>query len=147
MLEVARRTYAHVLVDLPVHAGETEIRLVGEMADVLIFVLTPELPAVWRTKRFLESSAPWSDPERLRLVLNRSQSTDEISQGDIEEVLNFPVFWELPYSSASLRAINSGQPLVCMNHSELSHEYRGLACKLAGIPAPKKRHKFLGFLS
>ena len=147
ILKVARRTYAHVLVDLPVPTGEREMRLVGEMADVLIFVLTPELPAIWRTKRFLEAFAPWSDPERLRLVLNCSQSTDEIRRVDIEEVLNFPVFWELPYSNAAVQAINSGKPLVSINHSKLSHEYRGLACKLAGIAAPKKRHKFFGVFS
>ena len=144
MLEIARKTYAHIVVDLAASAGEAQLQLMAEMADPLILVLTPELPSIWRTKRLLECFTGLSHREKLRLVLNRSQNTDEISDEDIEEVLNTPIYWELPYCNASARAINSGTPLVCMNHYKLSHQYRELACKLAGITPPKKRSRLFG---
>jgi pilus assembly protein CpaE len=140
LLEVVTRTYSHTVIDLATSLERELLRLVLEMASRVLVVLTPELPALWRTQRlfgFLQGSC---GDEKLRLVLNRSRPSDEITDREIEKTLRHPVYWQLPNDYQScIEAINSGHPLVSNNHSELARSYRELARRLSGISPPKKR--------
>src|SRR3989442_899075 len=139
VLEVAAQTYTHTILDLPSSWDEDRMRMVVEMSAGIIVVLTPELPALWRTHRLLQFLDRSGGTEKLRLVLNRCGTTDEITNSDVEKVLSHPVYWRLPnnYNSA-IEAINSGKPLAALNHSALARSYHELACRLAGIVAPEK---------
>ncbi|HET9532918.1 MAG TPA: hypothetical protein VFQ92_21365, partial [Blastocatellia bacterium] len=97
-----------------------------------------------RLIRFLSSI---SGSDKLRLVINRSVKNDEITDSEMERVLKIPIYWKLPNNyKGSIRAINSGHPLVSLNHSDLARSYRELAYELAGLPLPKKRG-ILGYFS
>ena len=142
VLEVAAQTFTHAILDLPSSWDEDHTRMVAEMSAGIIVVLTPELPALWRSHRLLQFLDRCGGTEKLKLVLNRCGTTDEIANGDIEKVLSHPVYWRLPnnYNSA-IEAINSGKPLVALNHSALARSYHELACRLAGIVVPEKRRR------
>ncbi len=145
MIHVLEEGYTQVVVDLLADPKAREFKTVVEAATVLILPLTPELPAIWRTKRLLDSLRIWSVSDKVRLVLNRFQKTDEITPEDIEDVLEVPVFWKVPNNyEASLQAINAGRPLASISRSELSRSYQQLATTLTGITPPKKRLGFLG---
>jgi Flp pilus assembly CpaE family ATPase len=148
LLEVARQAYAHVIVDLPgFHSEEILDSMVHVSQDILI-VLTPELPAVWRTHRLLSYLETILNPEalnpKMHLVLNRADSRTELTYSDIEKTLERSIKWKLSDDfSAAIEAINSGTPLVSLNHSGLASDYENLAQGLTGVSRAKRRG-FLG---
>jgi Flp pilus assembly CpaE family ATPase len=78
--------------------------------------------------------------EKLRVVLNRSHRSDEITDQEIEKTLRHPVYCQLPNDyQTCIQAINSGRPLVTSNHSELARSYKDLARRLSGLAPPEKR--------
>jgi len=140
LLEVVTRTYSHTVIDLATSLERELLQVVLEMATRVLVVLTPELPALWRTQRLFSFLQASCGDEKLRLILNRSRRTDEITDTEIEKTLRYPVYWQLPNDYQScIEAINSGQPLVTNNNSELARSYKGLAHRLSGISPPEKR--------
>ena len=148
LLDVARQAYAHVLVDLPGSHNEQILDLMAHISQDILIVLTPELPAVWRTHRLLSYLETIIHPDQLNskahLVLNRADSRTELSRSDIEKTLERPIKWKLSDDfRAAIDAINTGTPLASMNHSGLASDYEKLAQGLTGVSQSKKRG-FLG---
>src|SRR4029450_3313539 len=71
LLEVVTRTYSHTVIDLTPTLDKELLRLVLELASRVLVVLTPELPALWRTQRLFGYLQNSCGAEKLRLVLNR----------------------------------------------------------------------------
>lgn len=148
MLEVAVRSYSYCFLDLPSSLDREQMQLVCEMASKIVVVSVQEVPALWRTERLLRFLAASGNTEKIRLVINRAAKNEEITDADIERVLKRQVYWKLPNNyKGSIRAINTGAPLVSQNHSELARSYRDLAYDLAGIPLPSKRRGLFGLFS
>ena len=83
------------------------------------------------------------DP-KTHLVLNRADSRTDLSSSDIEKTLERPIKFKLSDDfRAAIDAINSGTPLVSLNHSGLASDYEKLARSLTGVSQSKKRG-FLG---
>ena len=148
LLDVARQAYAHVLVDLPASHSAQILDLMAHISQDILIVLTPELPAVWRTHRLLSYLETIINPDELNskahLVLNRADSRTELTRSDIEKTLERPIKWNLSDDfRAAIEAINSGTPLVSLNHSGLASDYGKLARGLTGVSQSKKRG-FLG---
>lgn len=140
LLEVVGRSYSHAVIDLPPSLDRDILRVVLEMASRVLVVLTPELPALWRAQRLLGYLQGSCGPEKIRLVLNRSRRSDEITESEIQKTLRHPVYWQLPNDyKTSIEAVNMGRPLVTSNHSELAGSYKELARQLSGISAQEKR--------
>jgi len=147
VLEVASRSYQDVVIDLPSLLDERTLHTVTEMAKVVLLILTPELPALWRTERLLQFFGKNGTREKLRVIVNRSNKRDDITEKEITKVLETPVYWRLPNNYASsIQSINSGKPVVVINHSDLSRSYRELARELTGVPGANKNQGLLGFL-
>ncbi len=146
MFEVVRQAYTHTFVDLPASWNEEHLRVVIELSQAMVVVLTPELPAIWRTDRLLRFLVGSVGSEKLHLVLNRSVNrSDEIKNGEIEKAVNQPIFWSLPNDDHACReAVKLGGPLVSMNNSQLANSYQELAYRLTGTVRPKKRRRFSG---
>jgi Flp pilus assembly CpaE family ATPase len=142
ILDVASHTFTHVVVDGPQSLDQEKLRQITDVSSMLLVVLTPEVPALWRTTRllhFLESNA---SRDKVRLVLNRSHKTNVISEKEIEQVLKFPLEWKLPNDyGASTQAVHMGKPLVAVNHSALAASYGEFAGKLTGYALPDRRRK------
>jgi pilus assembly protein CpaE len=148
LLEVLVRSYTHSFVDLPFTLDREQIQMVCEMAANIVVVSVPEVPALWRTERLIRFLTASGNLDKVRLVINRAIKNDEISDSEIERVLKLGVHWKLPNNyKGSIKAINSGHPLVSQNHSDLARSYRELAFELAGIPLPNKRRGPFGLFS
>jgi pilus assembly protein CpaE len=148
LLEVLARTYTNTIIDLSSSIEKDLFKLVTEMAASMVVVATPELPALWRTERLLRYMEVCGGDEKIRLVMNRSSKSDEISDNEIEKALKHSVYWKVPNNyKRSIRAINSGMPLVSANNSDLAHSCKELAFRLAGIVAPKKTTGMLKLFS
>ena len=145
MVEVTRQGYTHVVADLLADPRGCGFKNLVEEASSLILPVTPELPAIWRTKRLLASLRSLSVSDKVKVVLMRWQKTDEITPEDIERALDRPVFWKMPYQyESSLHAINAGSPHAHLTRSKLDKSYREFAAAMTGLTPAKKKLGFLG---
>ena len=146
VLSVAGQAYAHIIVDLPSWIDRRAFHVVSDMAEKILVVLTPELPALWRTDRLLKFIGKNGGKDKVRLLLNRVHKKDEITEQEVTNALRHQVYWTLPNNyAAAIQSINMGVPLVSTNHSELARSYRELAADLIGHPLQEKSTLFSMF--
>jgi pilus assembly protein CpaE len=149
LLNVAAYGYTHTLVDQPAVMPNDQLLSLAELSDKILVVLTPELPALWRTHRLLHFLEQVDCQHKLRLILNRFEKKGEITKAEMEKTLEQPISWTLPndYRSA-IQAINSGRPLISVNHTPLASGIVQLAHDITGIqPKQKKDGLFSGMFS
>jgi pilus assembly protein CpaE len=148
VLDVATQTYSQTVIDLSSALNKEYLQIITGMASKVVVILTPELPAIIRTERLIRFLLTIGTNDKLRVVLNRRRKSDEITDSDIEKALKCSLNWKLPNNySSTIQAINSGEPVVSANHSELASSYQTLAYQLAEIPLPEKKSGFLKFFS
>lgn len=119
LLQIARREYRNILVDLPT-AWTSWTRAAIHGADVLALVLQPSVPAVRQAKRQLDALAEEGLEEAaVALVMNRlpqhglfRRSPSTVTLKDAVAALGREITYTVPdeYKSA-LEAVNHGLPL------------------------------------
>ncbi|HUV13283.1 MAG TPA: hypothetical protein VMY18_06545 [Acidobacteriota bacterium] len=148
ILNVFRQAYSHTIVDASSASDEQLLRLLSEVSEAIVVVLTPEIPALWRTLRLLELMDSHGAGDRIKVVLNRSHKKDEITRRDIEKTLDREIFWSLPNDyRASIDAINAGKPLVSMNHSGLAGSFNEFTERLTGLEFKQSKKGLFDFFS
>jgi pilus assembly protein CpaE len=147
LLEVAQTSFDHTIVDLPTNLDEDHVRLIAQTSATILVILTPELPAIWRTERLLTYLARLDAAAKVRIVLNRATRSDDISDIDIERLLRTPLYCKLPNDySACIKAINSGALLDSVNCKYLSRAIGALATEVAGLPEAEARRGLFGMI-
>jgi pilus assembly protein CpaE len=147
LLRVVSGAYTHTFIDLPSSLDQEIMQVTTDSSEAVLVIMTPELPAVWRTHRLLSLLASSGCGERLRLILNRDNSRDEITEREITRALNHPIFFRLPNNyGAAIHAINKGKPIAEVNHSSLAAGYRQLTQNLTGIAFQKNQRRGLSKL-
>jgi pilus assembly protein CpaE len=147
LLRVLSCSFTHVLIDLPSFVNNELLRIVTEASEAVLLVMTPELPAIWRTHRLLANLTSFKSADRVRLILNRDDSRNEIDAKEIAKALNHPIFWRLPNNyGTAIQAINIGKPILEVNNSNLAASYRLLAENLTGVFLPEHHRGVSRFL-
>jgi pilus assembly protein CpaE len=147
LLEVAQTTFEHTVVDLPTNLDEDQVKVIARNSSTILVILTPELPAIWRTERLLTYLTRLHAAEKVRIVLNRATRSDDISDADIERLLRTPLYCKLPNEyGACIRAINSGTLLDAVNCKHLSKAISALATEVAGLPETEARRGLFGMI-
>ena len=101
ILRFARSLYDWIVVDLG-RLTVSSLAILEETKDLFI-VTTPELPALFETKRLLQRLLDAGFPrERLRLLLNRKAKGISISPEDIEKALGYPVYGSIADDSREM---------------------------------------------
>ena len=145
LLRVSRQTYHHTVVDLSGSIDGDQAVVVARQSNQILIVLTPDLPAIWRTEKLLTFLAHHGAAENVRLVLNRTSRRDDIGERDIERLLSQPVYHTLPNDyGACLKAINSGRPLQQEDSRALYQAIQHLALNMAGVSDRKDSKGLLG---
>ncbi len=146
MFEVLAATYTHTFIDMACSQHEEQLKAATEFSAAVLVILTPELPALWRTDRLIRLFERTGGGDKLILVVNRGSKRREISVREIEKTLGHSIFFSLPNNyPAAIQAVNSGKPLVSMNHSSLAASYFELGQMLTGLPLAKKKRGLFGF--
>src|SRR5207249_12274374 len=105
---VTQRTFEHVVVDLPANLDEDQAKVIIRYSATIIVILTPDLPAIWRAERLLKYLTAFQASDKIRIVLNRSTRSVDITDRDIVRLLGSQLYAKLPNEySACMRAINS----------------------------------------
>lgn len=140
VLEILSSTFDLVVVDTPHVLNEITLEVFDRSSSVLLIV-EPSIPSVRAARRTLEVFHKLNytaTPDRVRLVVNRHSRQSAISDEQIAETLQYPVFHHVAndYAAVSM-AINVGKPL-CSHQAEspAARDIAALALKLLpGEPA------------
>ena len=130
-----RKMFDYVIVDSSAHLGEINLEVLDH-ADRVVVVTSLSIPAIKNTKLALKIFDSLSiPPERVVLLLNKSDAHSEFNKESVEANLRFPIAGQIPNDpKLVINSINRGNPFVTTHpESEISQRIRELVAKL--LPA------------
>jgi pilus assembly protein CpaE len=135
ILEALREHYECTIVDTGYANLESTLAAM-DYSDVILVVVGMDLPRLRDGKLYLKNLMAANYPkEKIRVVVNRASGSKEISSGEVESILEFPVVAQLPNDDALVgSSVNLGQPFVGASpHKPLSKAILALAESLAPV--------------
>jgi pilus assembly protein CpaE len=142
IVEIVKETHDWVVVDLPSGLNDHTLTIL-DAADQILIVAALEITTIKNVRLFLEV-ADQLDYERskLRLVINRSDSSQGIRIGDVEASIRRKIDGSVVSDGRlAVQAVNRGVPFVVSHpESPLSRDLIQLARTLAGEKATLNRH-------
>jgi pilus assembly protein CpaE len=136
VLEALRGEHDLVVVDCPSSFNETTLAVLDE-ADLILTLLTLEITSVKNMRLFLEVCEQLGyGPEKIRLVLNRADSTLGIRVADVEHSIGRKVDHTIVSDGRSVvYALNRGVPFFLSNReAQVSQDIARLATAVTGPP-------------
>ena len=147
ILETLREHYECTVVDTGYANLESTLAAM-DYSDLIVVVLGMDLPRLRDGKQYLKNlvAANYAK-DKIRVVVNRSTGSKEISSAEVESILEFPVAAQIPNDDALVNSsINLGQPFVSSSaHKPVAKSVIALAASLmpqsggAAIAATKRR--------
>jgi len=145
IFNVLSESYTHIFVDMACTHDQDQLQVATNLCTAILIILTPELPALWRTDRLIRIFDKAGNIKKLRLIVNRASKKREISVGEIEKALGHSIFFNLPNNyQTAIEAVNSGKPLASSNNSKLASSYLELGQNLTGLSLMRKKRGILG---
>jgi pilus assembly protein CpaE len=145
LLEVARESYDCIVVDTsPFFHGPMLATL--DRTDELLLLSSLDVPTLKNLRLALQTLELLSFPkQRIRIVLNRSNSKVGMKQNEVESALGMKVRYEVPSDRAVPLAVNRGKPVVLDEEgADVSRAIRGMAKNLFPVEeAAKKQRRLL----
>jgi pilus assembly protein CpaE len=143
ILEALREHYECTIVDTGYANLESTLAAM-DYSDTILVVVGMDLPRLRDGKLYLKNLLAANYPkEKIRVVVNRASGSKEISSGEVESILEFPVIAQLPNDDALVSSsVNLGQPFVTASpHKPLSKALLALAESLgpAAVEAVGKK--------
>jgi pilus assembly protein CpaE len=135
VLTVLRATFEYVVIDTTT-SFDSKTLCALDLADQILIVSIVNLPSIRSSQRLLNLFERLGyDTQKIKLIVNRYMTGEEITIEDVEETLEHPVFWKIPNSySAIMAAINRGIPISMVEKGqELHQNFLELAQKLSGV--------------
>jgi len=143
--------YEIVLIDSAAGLGK-EATAAIEAADEILIVTNPEMPAVTDALKTIKV-AERSGARITGVVVNRiKKEGHELSEEDIESMLDIPIIASVPEDSAVPQSISAKMPVVHFSpRSRAAREFKRLAARLVneGYSEPREKsffEKFFGWL-
>lgn len=115
-----------------------------DAADEILLVSMVNLPSIRNTQRCLELfNRLGYDNSKIKLVINRYLSNDEIKVEDVEDVLGHKIFWKIPNNYfVMMSAINKGLPVSAINPtSSLNASFVDFAALLSNTVITRRDEK------
>lgn len=108
-----RDGWDYVIVDTSTDFREATMAVL-DLADTILVVTTPDIPALHSTARGLNVLLNELEygRDKVRLVLNRVGETKGLAAADVSHALDYPIFCTIPFDQAVGSAVNTGQPLL-----------------------------------
>jgi pilus assembly protein CpaE len=136
VLEMLRNEFELIVVDCPSSFNEPTLAVLDE-ADMILTLLTLEITSVKNMRLFLEVCEQLGyGPEKIRLVLNRADSTLGIRVADVEHSIGRKVDHTIVSDGRSVvYALNRGVPFFVSNReAQVSQDIQRLAAAVTGPP-------------
>src|SRR2546427_3760521 len=130
-----RKIFDFIIVDSGTHLGEINLEVLDH-ADRIVVVTSLSIPAIKDTKLALKIFDSLSvSPDRVILLLNKSDAHSEFNKESVEANLRFPITAQIPNDAKLvINSINRGNPFVTTHpESEISQRIRELVAKLMPV--------------
>ncbi len=127
-----RKMFDYIIVDSSAHLGEINLEVLDH-ADKVVVVTSLSIPAIKNTKLALKIfDSLQIPPDRVVLLLNKSDAHSEFNKESVEANLRFPIAGQIPNDAKLvINSINRGNPFVTTHpESEISQRIRELTAKL-----------------
>jgi pilus assembly protein CpaE len=133
VLEILRQRYDLVVVDCTAWFNDTTLGIL-DLADVVLTVLTLEITSIKNIRLFLEVAEQLGYDNKIRLVLNRADTTLGIRVADVEHSIGRKVDSTIVSDGrAVVYALNRGVPFVLSNReAQVSQDILRLATAVVG---------------
>jgi pilus assembly protein CpaE len=149
ILNVLRRNYRFVVVDMPPFLHETNLYVMSYCSHLLLVANLFDVTTVSDAKKFFDVvEGAYVPREKVNLVLNRSSKFNRLVAGDVAKAIEHPVAAEIPNDSRLVYAVNQGVPIVLSRpNSPVAQSIKHLADSLAQVngfkneSAPDKKKK------
>jgi pilus assembly protein CpaE len=137
LIDFAADIYKYVVLDL--HRGDSVVLDSLDRVSRLVIVANQELPTVKAASRLAGVLRQRYGPDKISVVLGRTDRQADIGYDDVERTLGLRVTHTVPseYRTA-LQALNKGRPMVLDNHNDLSAAFKQIALDLAGVRAERE---------
>ena len=129
------RMYDYIIIDNGSMLSESSVTMM-DAVDRILLVTNPDLAALHDTSRFIQLSRSLGySPDKILTVLNRAGIDGGVRQKDIETVLHYQLYAQVPNDpGAALRSLNRGIPMaVRYPRSPASRSIREMAKNLIDI--------------
>lgn len=135
-------TNDYVIVDTSAQIDGISMRVM-DLATLVLLVVVPEVPCVRRSRAALALMQEWGySRDKVKLVVNRVRKKGEVSLTEIEKVLQYPVYAQIPDDQAAVKGISLGAPVVLSApKSESGRAFAELGRVLVGLPKPARRRR------
>jgi pilus assembly protein CpaE len=139
-IELLSATNDFIVVDTAPHLDELSATAM-DLSTIVLVVVIPEVPCIRRTKAALSLMQSWGySRDKVKLVVNRAHRRGEVSVPEIEQVLDYPVYAQVPDDRSVARAISVGTPVaMSAPKSGAGSALNDIARVLAGVPKPQQR--------
>jgi pilus assembly protein CpaE len=137
ILGILQENFDNIVVDTSSHLGEVTLEAL-ERANSILVLVDLGLPAVKEAKLALRVFQRLGIPsDRIKVVVNRADSTLGITLAQVESSLEIKVAARLPNDSKTvLKSIQRAEPFVdLLPSAEISRSVRDLAISLVPLPA------------
>ena len=137
ILEILQENFDNIVVDTSSHLGEVTLEAL-ERANSILVLVGLGLPAVKEAKLALRVFHRLGiQGDRIKVVVNRADSTLGITLAQVESSLETKVTARLPNDSKTvLKSIQRAEPFVdLLPNAEISRSVRELAISLVPLPA------------
>ncbi len=133
VIEILRQRSELVVVDCAAWFNDTLLGIL-DLADVVLTVLTLEITSIKNTRLFLEVAEQLGYSHKIRLVLNRADTTLGIRVADVEHSIGRKVDHTIVSDGrVVVYALNRGVPFVLSNReSQVSQDVLRLATSIVG---------------
>jgi pilus assembly protein CpaE len=132
ILDLLAQTYDFVVVDTT-GSFDPIVRACVEVSTVTLVVTSGEVSSIRDTTAALHRLATWDvDPERLKVLLNRSSRVNGFSIDDLKESFGHEVFWIIPTDRSIPLSIQTGQPIMLDATSPAAQNLSDLARRIVG---------------
>jgi pilus assembly protein CpaE len=133
VVEALRQRYELVVIDCAAWFNDTTLGIL-DLADVVLTVLTLEITSIKNIRLFLEVAEKLGYDHKIRLVLNRADTTLGIRVADVEHSIGRKVDNTIVSDGrAVVYALNRGVPFVLSNReAQVSQDVLRLATSMAG---------------
>ncbi len=134
ILEMIRKSFDYVVIDTT-HSFDDVIIESLEMSDSILLISVLDLPTIRNTQRCLEIFRRLNfKDDKIKLVINRFMSEEEVDPNRFEAALKFPIYWKIPNDySTVINAINGGVPIQRLAPSSaITRNFDELAMRLTG---------------
>ena len=133
VVEALRQRYELVVIDCAAWFNDTTLGIL-DLADIVLVVLTLEMTSIKNIRLFLEVAEKLGYQDKIRLVLNRADTTLGIRVADVEHSIGRKVDNTIVSDGrAVVYALNRGVPFVLSNReAQVSQDVLRLATAVTG---------------